>query len=56
VAQVPALSRDEHWLLELESLRVEYKDVIRQHPEARDAVERVHKFLNDIVCLARCTI
>jgi hypothetical protein len=33
---VPALRYEEHWHNKLESLRVEYKDLLKQNPDARD--------------------
>jgi len=54
MAQVPALGC-EHWHNELESLRVDYKDLVKQHPDARDAIEKLRSVLLDIVRLAECT-
>lgn len=41
-----ALGYEEHWQNEL----------VKQHPEAREVIGKVHGVLNDIVCLAECTL
>jgi len=37
MARAPVLSYEEYWQIELQSLRTEFKDIIKQHPEAREA-------------------
>jgi hypothetical protein len=39
----------------LDSLRREYKDAIRQHSDASDAMKRVYVVLINIALLAGCT-
>jgi hypothetical protein len=51
MAQVPALGHD-YWKTELDSLRTEFKDLVRQHLDAREAVGKVLDVFNDIIGLA----
>jgi len=39
---VPVLGYEENWHVQLKSLRTELKDIIKQHPEAEGAAEKVH--------------
>jgi hypothetical protein len=55
MAQVLALGYEEHWQNEQQQLRVDYKDVVKQVPEAREANENVHNVLNYTVRLAGFT-
>jgi len=56
VAQGPALGYEVHWQNELASLRTEYKDFVKRHSEAREAIERVHHHVpSNTVTLAVCT-
>jgi hypothetical protein len=55
MAQVPAVGFEEHWQNKLEALRLEYKDLVKEHPEAKDTIETVNIVLNGIVFLTRCT-
>lgn len=51
MAQVLPLGYEKHWHSELVSLRAEFKDLIKQHPEVREAVEKVHDVRSDIATL-----
>jgi len=53
--RVLGLVYEEHWHNELKSLRKEYKELIKQHLDARDTIQKVHNILNDIVRLAGYT-
>jgi hypothetical protein len=52
--RVPVFGYEEHWQVELESLRTESK-TIKQHPEARGAIDKVQNVHTDIASLAWCT-
>jgi hypothetical protein len=55
MAQVPILSHEDHWVSEIEALRLEYKQTVKQHPDAKDDMERVYNALNNIASVAVCT-
>jgi hypothetical protein len=55
MAQVPPLGYKEHWRIELEFLRAESKPLSRKHPEAKDAIEKVHNVFSDTASLVGCT-
>jgi hypothetical protein len=55
MAVVPAMDFETYWKNEVETLRVAYKEVITTHPEAKEALEKVHEVLTNIVILAGST-
>jgi hypothetical protein len=55
MVQVPPLAYEEHWHIELDSLRAESKAILKKHPEASEAIERVRGILRDVASLAGCT-
>jgi hypothetical protein len=51
MTQVPLLEYVVHW----HNVRAESEDLLKQHSEAREAVEKVHNVLSGIASLAGCT-
>jgi hypothetical protein len=43
------------WHCELESLRSEYHDIIKKHPDAGEEIKQLCKVLEDTVSLVGCT-
>jgi hypothetical protein len=48
MAQMPTLGYEKH------RLKTEYKDLVKQHPDARETIDE-HNVLNDILSLTGCT-
>jgi len=46
---VQILGYEDYWYHELESPISDYEDITKEHPEARAAIDNVHKVLQNIV-------
>jgi len=55
MAQVPVPEFEKHWQNKLESFRSECKDIVKQFPDSRDAIEKVYNILSAIVSLTGST-
>jgi hypothetical protein len=55
MADMPVANFEKHWQHELNSLREEYKDIVKDNPDEEGSVKQVAKVLGDIVSLAGCT-
>jgi hypothetical protein len=52
MAQAPALGHEEPWKCVTEGLKKEWKDLVKEHPEAKADMKRVYSILNNMASLA----
>jgi hypothetical protein len=55
MADVPEPGFGKYWTQKLAPLKSECHDITNTYPEADSVVQQVHKVLNDIEILAKCT-
>jgi hypothetical protein len=53
VAQFPSHWYEEHWHIGLDS-RSEFKALLKQQPECKEAIRKIHSVLNDTASLVGC--